>query len=193
MGGPDRADVGTADADPQGMTTTTTTQEPETVVPTGCCPPFDPSTWNEREVGWRNRPFVVEHVHSFLHIPLDMARKVARANEKIEAAHAAPTQALMLFDEKSLWGATLYIDVLKDVPGEEMASLSGTFLTKVYEGPFRDAGKWAEDMKRYVAAKGRTLEHLYYSYTTCPSCAKAYGHNYVVMFAKVDDAPSLAS
>jgi hypothetical protein len=29
-----------------------------------------------------------------------------------------------------------------------MTTLSGTFLTKVYEGPYRDAGKWAADMQR---------------------------------------------
>jgi len=31
------------------------------------------------------------------------------------------------------------------------------------------------------------LDKLYFGYTTCPSCAKAYGKNYVVLFAKVDD------
>jgi hypothetical protein len=94
----------------------------------------------------------------------------------------------MLSDETSRWGSDLYIDVTRPVPGLDMATMSGTFLTKVYDGPFRDAGKWAEDMRRYVAAKGRRLEKLYFAYTTCPSCAKAYGHNYVVLFARVDGA-----
>jgi hypothetical protein len=29
------------------------------------------------------------------------------------------------------------------------------------------------------------LKKLYFSYTTCPACAKAYGKNYVVLFAQV--------
>jgi len=54
------------------------------------------------------------------------------------------------------------------------------------EGPFRNAPVWVKDMKQYVAAKNRKLERLYFGYTTCPKCAKAYGKNYVVMFAKVE-------
>lgn len=38
-----------------------------------------------------------------------------------------------------------------------------------------------------MAGKGRTLEKLYFGYTTCPKCAKAYGKNYVVLFAKVGE------
>ena len=71
-----------------------------------------------------------------------------------------------------------------------MAKLSGTFLSKVYDGPFNEVRMWTEDMKRHVAAAGRTLEKLYFAYTTCPKCAKAYGHNYVVLLARVGDAPA---
>ena len=118
-------------------------------------------------------------------MPLNLGKKVVAAQAKIDAAGAATPPGLMLSDETSLWGADLYIDVTKPVPGAEMATLSGRFLTRVYDGPFKDAGKWVEDMKRYVASKGRTLDKLYFAYTTCPRCAKAYGHNYVVGFARV--------
>jgi len=91
----------------------------------------------------------------------------------------------MLTDEKSLWGADIYIDVAKDVSGAQMAKLSGTFLTKVFEGPYQNAGKWAVEMKEYVKSKGEELKKLYFSYTTCPRCAKAYGKNYVVLFAQI--------
>jgi hypothetical protein len=33
--------------------------------------------------------------------------------------------------------------------------------------------------------RGRTLETLYFFYTTCPKCAKHYGKNYVVGIAKL--------
>ena len=66
-----------------------------------------------------------------------------------------------------------------------MASLSGTFLTKVFEGPYSDARRWAKEMTALVAARGRQLEKLYFAYTTCPACAKAYGKNYVIGFAQV--------
>jgi hypothetical protein len=41
-------------------------------------------------------------------------------------------------------------------------------------------------MTEYVENKGRKLKKLYFSYTTCPRCAKAYGKNYVVLFAQID-------
>jgi len=156
------------------------------VAATGCCPPFDPASWEDQELTWAGKPFLKDHVTCLFHVPINMGRKVMRDMALIEAANAAPTRPLMLSDEKSPWGADLYLEVKALVPGATMAVLSGTFLTKVFEGPFRDAGRWAEEMRRHVAVKGRTLERLYFGYTTCPKCAKAYGKNYVVLFAKVN-------
>jgi len=104
----------------------------------------------------------------------------------IEKAQAKAPYQLMLTDEKSMWGSDIYIDVIKDVPGAQMAKLSGTFLTKVFEGPYRDAGKWAKEMAEYVKSKGKEMKKLYFSYTTCPRCAKAYGKNYVILFAQIN-------
>jgi hypothetical protein len=156
------------------------------VAPTGCCAPFDPAPWQDKEVTWDHKLFVKEHIHSFFHVPLDMSQKMAHSMRLIEEAHAKPEQGLMLSDERSLWGADLYIDVTGPVPGADVALLSGTFLTRVYEGPFRDVPKWAADMRARVEAQGRPVKKLYFAYTTCPRCAKAYGKNYVVLFAEVE-------
>jgi hypothetical protein len=165
----------------------------ETVKPTGCCEPFDPVPWQEKEIVWNNKLFVKDSVKSFFHIPLDFGKKVvknmaliekAEAEAKAKAKAKAPHQ-LMLTDEKSMWGSDIYIDVVKDVPGAQMATLSGTFMTKVFEGPYQNVGKWAKEMTEYVSDKGKELKKLYFSYTTCPKCAKAYGKNYVVLFAQV--------
>jgi hypothetical protein len=163
----------------------TATEQTARPAPTGCCPPFDPRPWQDREVVWHDKPFVKERVHAFLHVPIDMARRVTRASAKIQAAGAAPEHPLMLADERSPWGSDLYLEVTRAVPGADMASLSGTFMTKVFDGPFRDAPRWAAAMEDHVAAQGRTLRRLLFGYTTCPACARAYDHNYVVMFAEV--------
>ena len=63
--------------------------------------------------------------------------------------------------------------------------ISGTFLTKVFEGPYKDAGQWAQQMKAYVEAKARKMEKMYFFYTTCPKCAEVYGKNFTVLLAKV--------
>lgn len=157
-----------------------------TIKPTGCCDPFDPEPWQDKEITWHNKIFVADHVTSFLHIPLNMGKKITRNMALIEKANAKAPQQLMLTDEKSLWGADIYIDVARDVPGAQMATLSGTFLTKVFEGPYQNVGRWAADMKKYVDRQGKEIKKLYFSYTTCPKCAKAYGKNYVVLFARIN-------
>jgi Bacterial hydrolase len=166
--------------------TTYTQSMPRPSIPsTGCCPPFDPATYEDREVTWKDKLFVKEHVHSVLHMPLDIGTKMRKAMRKINAAGANPAQSLTLSDELSPWRSDLYLDVTRDVPGAEMARLSGTFLTHVYEGPYRDAPKWYADMVDRVRARGETPKKVYFGYTTCPACAKAYGKNYVVLFAEV--------
>lgn len=157
----------------------------QNVKSTGCCEPFDPAPWQDKEITWTNKRFVKDHVTSFLHIPLNFGQKVVKNMKAIEGAGAKAEHQLMLTDEKSLWGSDIYIDVAKDVPGAQMAEISGTFLTNVFEGPYKNAGQWAKEMTEYVKSRGKELKKLYFSYTTCPGCAKAYGKNFVVLFAQV--------
>ena len=152
---------------------------------TGCCPRFDPEPWDEKEVTFEDRLFVKDHVKSFLHIPLNFGKVMVRNMEKIQKAEALAPEPLMLSDENSLWGADVYIAVSKDVPDSEMVRISGTFLTKVFEGPYKDAGKWAGAMTDYVRDKARQMKKMYFFYTTCPKCAKFYGKNYTGLLAQV--------
>ncbi|MFH0873603.1 MAG: hydrolase [Candidatus Komeilibacteria bacterium] len=156
------------------------------IKPTGCCDPFDPEPWQDREITWQDKIFVKDHVSSFFHIPLNFGQKVVKNMKLIEQAQAKASYQLMLTDEKSLWGADIYIDVTKEVPGAQMVTLFGTFLTKVFEGPYQNAGKWVAEMREDVKSKGQEIKKLYFSYTTCPKCAKAYGKNYVVLFAQIN-------
>lgn len=158
----------------------------QTIKSTGCCEPFNPQPWQDKEIIWKDKIFVKDHITSFLHMPLNMGKKIITNMALIEKANAKAPQQLMLTDEKSLWGADIYIDVSKEVPGAQIATLYGTFLTKVFEGPYQNAGKWAKEMEEYVKAKSKELKKLYFSYTTCPKCAKAYGKNYVVLFAQIN-------
>jgi len=158
----------------------------QTIKSTGCCEPFNPKPWQDKEITWQDKLFIKDHVVSFFHIPLNMGQKIIKNMELIKKAKAKSPYQLMLTDEKSLWGADIYIDVAKEVPDAQMTKLSGVFLTKVFEGPYQNAGKWAQEIKQYVKSKGKNLKKIYISYTTCPKCAKAYGKNYVVLFAQID-------
>ena len=152
---------------------------------TGCCPIFDPEPWDEKEVTWQDKLFIKDHVTSFLHIPLNFGKVVIRNMKIIEDAEAGNPQNLMLSDEKSLWGSDVYIAVSKEVPGAKLERMSGTFLTKVFEGVYQNTGKWCKEMASYVRSKGKEIKKAYFWYTTCPKCAKVYGKNYTVILARV--------
>jgi hypothetical protein len=152
---------------------------------TGCCPRFDPKTWDGKEVIWNDRLFLKDHVRSFFHIPLNFGKLMVKNMEIIKEAGALAPKPFMLFDEKSLWGADVYIAVSKEISGSEMARISGKFLTKVFEGHYKDAGKWAKEMEAYVKSKGKKTKKMYFFYTTCPKCAEFYGKNYTVILAEV--------
>ena len=152
---------------------------------TGCCPRFNPEPWQEKEITWQDKLFVKDRVKSFMHIPLNFGKVIARSSEKIDAAQAASDEYMMLSDENSLWGSDLYIAVSKQVPDCDMARISGTFLTKVFEGDYKNMKNWITDMNTYVEKQGKKTEKIYFFYTTCPKCAKHYGKNYVVLLAQI--------
>jgi len=154
-----------------------------------CCPPFDPAPWDEKEITWQDKLFIKEGIPQFMHIPLPgvFGKAVGRMWGKIEAADARPDTKdfLMLSYDPSPWKSELYINATKEIPDAENVRLSGNYLTKVFDGPYNAAPQWIKAMDKYVADKGRKLEKYYCYFTTCPRCAKLYGHNYAVLFAKV--------
>jgi len=150
-----------------------------------CCPKFDPEPWDGKELTWTDRPFVRDHVRCFLHIPLGFAGVMTRNLAAIEAAGVADPQMVVLARNCSLWGMDLLLGTIGDVPGASMTRLSGTFLAKVFEGPYSREGQWRREMDALVKARGRTAHEVLAYYTTCPKCAKKYGKNYVVLLAKI--------
>lgn len=152
---------------------------------TGCCARLKREHWDEKELNWKDKLFLKDHIRAFLHIPLNFGSVISRDHAAIERAAAYPAEPIWLTDEVSPWGSDVLLATDRPVPDAEMVTLSGTFLTKVFEGPYRDIGKWIQSMNAYVASKRRTVEKLYFFYATCPKCAKHFGTNEVVLFAKV--------
>ncbi len=150
-----------------------------------CCPTFDPGPWQERIVALDGKQFVRDRVRSFLRIPLNFGATMARNLAAIRQAGAEAKDMLVLSDENSLWGADLYLEVAREVPGLRMATLPGTFLAQAYEGSYRDIPQWIADLKTRVANRGRTMKRLLFWYTTCPKCAQKRGKNVVVLLAQI--------
>jgi hypothetical protein len=152
---------------------------------TGCCARLDRSVWDRQEFVWEDKPFLKDHIRAFLHLPLNFGSVITRDNALIEEASAYPADPLWLTDEVSPWGSDIYLAVDREVPGAKTETMSGRFLTRVFEGPYRDAGRWTHEMEAYARARGHEPERIYYFYATCPKCAKHFGRNEVVLFAKV--------
>lgn len=137
--------------------------------PTGCCPRFTPEGWDNQVFNLSGKQFVRTTTRSIFYMPLNMGSMMKQTWERINKAKADyKDQFVMLSHDISPWTCEHYLLVSKNVPGMENTKIKGKFRTKLFEGPYQDAPK---------------ADYLYY--TTCPKCAKVYGKNYVVAFAKV--------
>ncbi len=150
-----------------------------------CCPRFDPAPWDGKVLEWKDKRFIKDRVRTFFYIPMNFGAVITRLMAKIAGAGATAQDWMGLSDHTSKWNMDLYVAVDKDVPGTENTTLSGRFFSKVYEGPFKDTGKWCKDYEAFVKAKGLDVKKWYMWYTTCPKCAKKYGKNYVVIVGQM--------
>ena len=73
----------------------------------------------------------------------------------------------------------------RDVPGAKIEYLSGTFMSKVFEGGYGKVGQFMKEMQTHVAESGRAAERTLVYYAYCPKCAKHFGKNQMVLFSKV--------
>jgi hypothetical protein len=150
-----------------------------------CCPRFDPTPWDRKVMEWQERRFIRDRVKTFMYIPLNFGKVIRRMNRQIEQAGASIPDWLCLSHHTSKWNMDLYLAVDREIPGAENVALSGKFLSRVYEGPYQDTGKWSEDFREYARQQGVEIRKWYMWYTTCPKCAKKYGKNYVAIVAEV--------
>lgn len=158
---------------------------------TGCCAPLDSEKWDNKTLTWTDKPFLKDHIRALLHIPLNFGSVISRDHKAIEDAAAYPEDPIWLIDEVSPWGSDVYVAVDRAaLPGKTVETLSGTFMTKVFEGPYRDLGSWIHQMHQHVHAAGRQVKKLYFFYATCPKCARHFEKNEVVIFAQIDGQTS---
>ena len=154
--------------------------------PTHCCPRFNPQGWDEQELQFKDKLFVKAKTRSLFHIPLNMHTVFPETLTAIEKANAmSEDNFIVLSYDPSAWTGEHYFSVNKDVPGHEMVQLSGDYLTRVFEGPYKNAPAWEKEMQTFVRQKGKRAKKTYFFFTTCPKCAKYYGKNYVVAVAEL--------
>jgi hypothetical protein len=151
-----------------------------------CCPEFDPKPWDNQLFAWKDKKFIKDSVFTLFYMPVNFSKVMMRLNKAITNAGGIIPDSLGLSDHSSKWNMDIYLAVDKVIPGAENTSLSGKYFSKVYEGPFRDTGKWCKDFENVLKSKGLSQKKMYMWYTTCPKCAKKYGKNYVAVIANVE-------
>ena len=109
---------------------------------------------------------------------------IKRMMQKIENAGGATPDWMGLSDHTSRWNMDLYVAVGKEIPGAENTTLSGSFFGKVYEGPYKDTGKWCKDFEEFTRSRNLNITKWFMWYTTCPKCAKKYGKNHVAIIGQ---------
>ncbi len=150
-----------------------------------CCPEFNPTKWDEKKVTWKKKLFIKDKVFSFFHIPLNFGSVMEQSTERLKEAKAYDPNMIVLSDEKSMFYSNIYLSAKKPIKDAVDVRLSATFLSKSFEGPYKNIKKWKKEMEEYVKSKNQELKHIYFYYPYCPKCAKKYGHNYVVILAEI--------
>lgn len=154
--------------------------------PQECCPKFDPQKWDNKTFTWENKKFIKDKVFTFFYIPIGFGSVITKLDKKIHQSGATFQEGLLLSDHPSKWRMDVYMAVDKEVPGLNNTTLSGKFLSRVYEGDFKDTGKWCKDFEDHVKTKNLKIRKWFMWYTTCPKCAKKYGKNYVAIVGKIE-------
>lgn len=162
--------------------------EQSTRDPDECCPLFDASPWDETTHIWKNKLFLKDEIRQLLHVPVRMTEHIQAMFKEVENANAVPTgkDFLILTHELSPWKSELYMSVSKDIPGSSITPISGTFFSKVFDGPYSDMHKWITETNAILESRNQKVLTHYFHYAYCPKCAKKYGHNYCVVLAQIE-------
>jgi hypothetical protein len=150
-----------------------------------CCPKFNPKPWDKKSFKWKNKLFIKDKVFTLFYMPINFGSVIKRLMNKIDDSNAKSVDWMGLSDHTSKWNMDFYLAVDKKVSGANNVAISGKFLSKVYEGSFKETGKWSKDFESYAKSKKLNVKKQYMWYTTCPKCAKKYGKNYVVIIGEV--------
>lgn len=153
---------------------------------TGCCPVFDPEPWDNKMFILEEMKFAKASTRSLFYMPLNLGSVFTKAQAKIDKAHAnIESGYLILSQDVSKWKANHYFRVNKDVPGLEMTNLSGRFITRVFDSEYKDFPKLIKELESQIKNEGHVMKDFMVFYTTCPKCAKHYGHNHLVFFGRI--------
>jgi hypothetical protein len=154
-----------------------------------CCLQFDPQPWDKATHEWKDKPFITETIPQFLHMPLPWmyTRTLVRMWEKAKSLGIATDvkDFLLLAHDPSPWKSELYLAVTHETPGADVVKMTGTYISRVFDGPYSGVPKYITEMEGYLKSLEKKSKKHYFYFPTCPKCAKKFGHNYIVAVSKV--------
>ena len=156
-----------------------------------CCPVFQPEIWDGKIFKWNNKKFIKTSIPTLFHIPLppmigNKVTKMMNLAEKAKSLDKNKKNILLLFKDPSAFKTEMFLSVTGSVPDIENTTLSGTFISQVFDASYRVAPKLMDQIKSELAKEGKEVKDLYVHYSYCPKCARDSGHNYMVFFAQLD-------
>jgi len=155
-------------------------------MPDTCCKIISPAEWDKKEIVWRDKPFLKSRYFAFLHVPVNIGKKITEGMKKIEEAGLQMEQ-MVLSKNDGWFGADILIPIKTKTDIFEMEMITGRFLTRLYDGHYGDMRKWIRETRAWCREKGFEPEEYIFWYATCPKCAKKRGDKaQVVVFAKVE-------
>jgi hypothetical protein len=155
-----------------------------------CCPKFDPAKWDDKTFEWQNKPFIKESIPTFFHVPFPpmINRAMTRMWQMVEnsgQAEADKSNILVLFSDPTPFRSDMYISAAGSVPKAQNVTLSGTFYAKVFDGGYNAVPQFIKQLDTHLAQTSKKAKGYYIHYAYCPKCSKIYGHNHMIIFAKL--------
>ncbi|MEK7096634.1 MAG: hydrolase [Patescibacteria group bacterium] len=147
------------------------------------CKELKKSDWDEKEFIWKNKVFYKTKYKEFMHIPLNFGKVITKAFKEIEK-NKIETDGFTLSGEENVFSSSLMIPLKTKSDKLPTETMSGSFMTKLFEGQYKDAGDWAKEMTNYVHGKQKEVAKLWFWYAICPKCAKKMGKVQTVIFAE---------
>jgi hypothetical protein len=154
-----------------------------------CCPVFDPVPWDGVNHEWKEKLFISDSIVQCFHVPLpgQMGKVIGRMWKNAEDCSVSnPKDFLLLAHDPSPWKSVFYMSVMDEHPNlKNPVRISGHFVSKAFDGPYQNVPSYIKETDAYLKERGLKATKYYFYYTTCPKCAKKYGHNWIVVFAQV--------
>lgn len=156
-----------------------------------CCPTFHSDKWEDKTHHWNAKKFIKATVPTWFHIPLppmigNRVKKMMKLAEDSKALLDNREDILLLFVDPHAFKSEILLSVTKTIPEANNTELSGVFVSKVFDGPFKKVPNFMKEMDSYLAEQGKKAKNYFVHYAYCPGCAKEKGHNYMVLFAELE-------